>query len=201
MEHPTLLWVHRRRLEVRQGRLPCLPQLQAAHPQGRRRCGAPGVWFECQNCLTKTSVPKVIFTCREGHEFSTSDVRLAAVYTYAVEESVVAQLKNALILAPALAELLTSMGYLFCLPRRLPGPVRDEPHPRRLREEGGGRGKRRCGRRRDPDNRGRRDGSRTPSAVISFFAKTYDLKPRLALLITIPSASEAAKQDQARGTG
>ena len=33
-----------------------------------------------------------------------------------------------------------------------------------------------------------------PSAVISFFAKTYDLRPKLSILITIPSASEAAKQ-------
>ena len=33
-----------------------------------------------------------------------------------------------------------------------------------------------------------------PSAVISFFAKTYDLRPKLAVLITIPSASDAAKQ-------
>jgi hypothetical protein len=33
-----------------------------------------------------------------------------------------------------------------------------------------------------------------PSAVISFFAKTYDLKPKLSLLIAIPGASPAAKQ-------
>src|SRR5271155_4696817 len=33
-----------------------------------------GVWFECQNCLTKTSLPKVVFKCRDGHEFGTSDI-------------------------------------------------------------------------------------------------------------------------------
>jgi len=33
-----------------------------------------------------------------------------------------------------------------------------------------------------------------PSVVISFFAKTYDLRPKLAILIAIPAASLAAKQ-------
>ncbi|HVC26803.1 MAG TPA: hypothetical protein VND40_01455, partial [Nitrososphaerales archaeon] len=35
-----------------------------------------GVWYECQSCLTKTSLPKVVFACREGHEFSTSELSL-----------------------------------------------------------------------------------------------------------------------------
>src|SRR5580704_4333537 len=78
-----------------------------------------GGWFECQNCLTKTSTPKVMFSCRDGDEFSTTDLKLAVVYTYAVEESVVAQLKNALILAPALVELLSSEGYTVSSPATL----------------------------------------------------------------------------------
>ncbi len=145
-----------------------------------------GVWFECQNCLTKTSLPKVVFKCREGHEFSTSDILLAAAYTYAVEESVVAQLKNTLILAPALVDLLSSMGYSVSSPATLQG---------------------RSGTSHTVDVYARKGEAADvaiqiavdavavdASAVISFFAKTYDLRPRLSVLITIPSASEAAKQ-------
>jgi predicted RNA-binding Zn-ribbon protein involved in translation (DUF1610 family) len=150
-----------------------------------------GVWYECQSCLTKTSLPKVVFTCRDGHEFGTSEISLIAAYTYIVEQAVVGQLKNTLILAPALVDLLSSMGYSVSSPATLQG---------------------RSGTSHTLDVYARRIGERTgesadvaiqiavdaiavePSAVISFFAKTYDLKPRLAVLITIPSASEAAKQ-------
>jgi len=151
-----------------------------------------GVWYECQNCLTKTSLPKVVFTCREGHEFSNADLRLAAAYTYMVEESVVSLLKNSLILAPAIAKLLSSQGYAVISPATLQG---------------------RSGTSHTLDvfgSKGVLDPrvvnfdvaiqiavdavAVDPSAVISFFAKTYDLRPKLAVLITIPSASEAAKQ-------
>ncbi len=150
-----------------------------------------GVWYECQSCLTKTSLPKVVFTCREGHEFSTSELSLAATYTYVVDQSVVAQLKNTLILAPALVDLLSSQGYSVSSPATLQG---------------------RSGTSHTLDVYAKKPGEQPgetadvaiqiavdavavePSAVISFFAKTYDLRPKLAVLITIPSASEAAKQ-------
>jgi hypothetical protein len=150
-----------------------------------------GVWFECQNCLTKTSVPKVVFTCRDGHEFNSSDVRLASAYTYVVEDSVVSQLKNTLILAPALVDLLSAMGYSVSSPATLQGRS-GTSHT--LDVYG----------RKAPDYKGETSDvaiqiavdavAVEPSAVISFFAKTYDLRPKLAVLITIPSASEAAKQ-------
>jgi hypothetical protein len=150
-----------------------------------------GVWYECQNCLTKTSIPKVIFTCREGHEFSTSDVRLAAVYTYVVEESVVAQLKNALVLAPALVELLSSMGYSVSSPATLLG----RSGTNHTLDVYGKKGAEATGDAADVAIQITVDAVTVdPSAVISFFAKTYDLRPKLAILITIPSASEAAKQ-------
>ena len=145
-----------------------------------------GVWYECQSCLTKTSVPKVVFTCREGHEFTSADLRLAQSYTYVVEESVVSHLRNALVLAPALGALLTSLGYTVSSPATMQG---------------------RSGTSHTLDvyaQKGENDdvaiqiavdaAAVEPSAVISFFAKTYDLKPKLAILIAIPSASEAAKQ-------
>jgi predicted RNA-binding Zn-ribbon protein involved in translation (DUF1610 family) len=145
-----------------------------------------GVWYECQNCLTKTSIPKVVFICRDGHEFGTNELRLATAYTYVVEDSVVAQLRNALVLAPALSGLLTSMGYSVSSPATLQG---------------------RSGTSHSLDVYGSRAGGDDvaiqiavdaaavePSAVISFFAKTYDLRPKLAILVAIPSASEAAKQ-------
>ncbi len=149
-----------------------------------------GVWFECQNCLTKTSLPKVVFTCREGHEFGTADLRLAPAYSYSVEASVVAQLKNALILAPALVQLMSPMGYDVLSPATLQG---------------------RSGTSHTLDVYGKKTGpggenadvaiqiavdavAVEPSAVISFFAKTYDLRPKLSILIAIPTASLAAKQ-------
>jgi hypothetical protein len=80
-----------------------------------------GVWYECQNCLTKTSTPKVVFLCREGHEFGTNELRLASAYSYVVDGSVVAQLRNTLVLAPALASMLSSMGYEVVSPATLQG--------------------------------------------------------------------------------
>jgi predicted RNA-binding Zn-ribbon protein involved in translation (DUF1610 family) len=151
-----------------------------------------GVWYECQNCMTKTSVPKVVFACREGHEFGTTELKLATVYTYRVDEAVVGHLKNTLILSPALVELLSSMGYEASSPATLKG---------------------RSGTSHTLDVYGRKGASdpRAPvtdvaiqiavdaaaveaSAVISFFAKTYDLGPKLAILVAIPSASEEAKK-------
>lgn len=150
-----------------------------------------GVWFECQNCLTKTSLPKVVFKCRDGHEFGTSDILLAAAYTYAVEDSVVAQLKNTLILAPALVELLTHSGYAVTSPATLQGRSGTnhtlDVYARKPIDSTGQGG--------DVAIQIAVDaGPVEPSAVISFFAKTYDLRPKLSILITIPSASEAAKQ-------
>jgi predicted RNA-binding Zn-ribbon protein involved in translation (DUF1610 family) len=150
-----------------------------------------GVWYECQSCLTKTSLPKVVFTCREGHEFSTSELSLAASYTYAVDQSVVAQLKNTLILAPALANLFSSLGYSVTSPATLQGRSGTshtlDVYAKKAGEQPG-----------ETDDVAVQiavDVSAVePSAVISYFAKTYDLKPKLAVLVTIPSASEAAKQ-------
>jgi predicted RNA-binding Zn-ribbon protein involved in translation (DUF1610 family) len=150
-----------------------------------------GVWYECQSCLTKTSLPKVVFSCREGHEFSTSELSLAATFTYVVDQSVVSQLKNTLILAPALVDLLSSMGYSVTSPATLQGrsgtshtlDVYGKIAAGHLADE------------RDIAIQIAVDAVAVePSAVISFFAKTYDLRPRLAVLVTIPSASEAAKQ-------
>jgi len=150
-----------------------------------------GGWYECQNCLTKTSIPKVVFSCRGGDEFSATDLRLAPVYDYAVEESVVAQLKNALILAPALVELLSSEGYDVSSPATLAG----RSGTSHTVDVYGKKGADPSGETRDVAIQIAVDAIAVePSAVISFFAKTYDLKPKLAILITIPSASEAARQ-------
>jgi Thaumarchaeal output domain 1 len=150
-----------------------------------------GVWFECQNCLTKTSLPKVVFTCREGHEFGTSDLRLAPAYTYAVEESAVGQLKNTLILAPALVDLFSSMGYTVSSPATMQGRSGTNHTIDVYAKDGLDQG----GETKDVAVQIAVDAvSVEPSAVISFFAKTYDLRPKLAVLIAIPSATPAAKQ-------
>jgi len=147
-----------------------------------------GVWFECTNCTTKTSIPKVVFSCRDGHEFGTADLRLGTAFSYVLEDSVVALLKNTLILTPALADLLTGAGYTVTSPATVQG---------------------RSGTSHTLDVYAKKPGSDAedlaiqiavdpavvePSAVISFFAKTYDLRPKLAVLVTIPAASEAARQ-------
>jgi len=149
-----------------------------------------GVWYECQNCLTKTSLPKVIFSCREGHEFSTSDLRLEPAYTYAVEASVVGQLKNTLILAPALASLLSGLGYTVSAPATLQGRS-GTSHTLDVYAKWQSP----AGETKDIAIQIAVDAVAVePSAVISFFAKTYDLRPKLAVLISIPAASNAARQ-------
>jgi Thaumarchaeal output domain 1 len=151
-----------------------------------------GVWYECEACLTKTNLPKVVFSCRKGHEFSSSDLSLAPVYTYAVEEAVVAQLRNTLVLAPALNVLLTALGYAVTSPATLQGRSGTNHTVDVYASKGV-----------DDPNVAVMDIAIQiavdivpvePSAVISFFAKTYDLKPKLSILIAIPSASQSAKQ-------
>lgn len=150
-----------------------------------------GVWFECQDCMTKTSSPKVVFLCRDGHEFGTSDILLAAAYTYAVEESVVAHLKNTLILAPALVDLLSSLGYTVTSPATMQG----RSGTNHTLDVYAKKGRQRLAEAEDVAIQIAVDAVAVdPSAVISFFAKTYDLRPKLSILVTIPSASEAAKQ-------
>jgi len=144
-----------------------------------------GVWFECQKCGAKTGTPKVVFTCREGHEFGTLDVLLATAYAYEVNESVTAQLVNALVLIPSIGEMLTSMGYTVSYPASVQGKSGTK-HPldiyaKSVEED--------IAIQIAPDTK-----PVEPTAVISFFAKTYDIRPKLAILIAIPSASEAAKQ-------
>ena len=145
-----------------------------------------GVWFECRNCGTKTSSPKMVFICREGHEFSTLDVALASVYNYEVDASVVAHLKNTLVLTPALADMLTSVGYEVSSPASVQG------------RSGTTQSLDIYAKNREGEDIALQIAVDTkpvePTAVISFFAKTYDIKPKMAILVAIPSASDAAKQ-------
>jgi len=144
-----------------------------------------GVWYECQSCLSKTSSPRFVFICREGHEFTTSDLSLAPVCTYGVEESVVAQLKNTLVLAPALAVLFASLGYVVTSPARIQG-LSGATHVLDVYARNG---------EMDVALQIAVDSKQVESsAVMSLFAKSYDLKPKLSILIAIPSASGAAKQ-------
>jgi hypothetical protein len=144
-----------------------------------------GVWFECKSCQTKTSTPRMVFTCRDGHEFTTLELALQMVYTYEVDASVVAQLKNTLVLTPALGDMFGSLGYEIVYPATVQG---------------------RSGTKHSVDIYAKNPKTDVavqiavdskpiePTAVISFFAKTYDIKPKLAILIAIPAASDAAKQ-------
>lgn len=171
------------------GFLVCPNCKRAIHHADEMR--SSGVWFECQNCLTKTSVPKVMFACREGHEFGTSELRLAVAPTYAVEASAVGQLKNTLILAPALVELFNSLGFSASSPATLQGRS-GTTHTLDVYAAGAPVA---SGEAKDVAVQIAVDAvSVEPSAVISFFAKTYDIRPKLAILVAIPSATAAAKQ-------
>ena len=145
-----------------------------------------GVWYECQNCLSKTSSPKFVFVCKEGnHDFYAADLGLASVDTFAVNERVVSELRNTLLLDPDLAAMLESIGYRVQSPAQVQGQ---------------------SGSRHSLDVYAEKDGETValqvavdtkpiePSAVISFFAKTFDIKPKKAVLVTIPAASEDAKK-------
>jgi predicted RNA-binding Zn-ribbon protein involved in translation (DUF1610 family) len=148
-----------------------------------------GVWYECQNCLSKTSSPRLVFICKDGnHEFGTADLALANVDSYTVNELVLGQLRNTLLLDPELAKMLQSMGYEVESPAQVLGQ---------------------SGSKHSLDVYAKKDGGTValqlavdtkpvePSAVISFFAKTFDIKPDKAVLVTIPAASEEAKRLEA----
>lgn len=145
-----------------------------------------GVWYECQNCLSKTSSPRLVFLCREGnHEFTTADLALSSAETYSVNERVLAELKNTLLLDPQMATMLQGKGYSVESPAQVVGQ---------------------SGSRHSLDVFAIKNGKTIavqvavdtkpvePSAVISFFAKTFDIKPDRAVLVTIPAASEEAKR-------
>ena len=148
-----------------------------------------GVWYECQNCLSKTSSPRFVFICKEGnHDFYVSDLELAGVDTYSVNEQAVSELKNTLLLDPDLAAMFTSVGYEVASPARVQGQ---------------------SGALHALDVYAKKDGDTValqvavdakpiePSAVISFFAKTFDIKPGKAVLVAIPAATEEAKRLEA----
>ena len=152
----------------------------------RNELKVSGVWYECQNCLSKTSSPRFVFVCKEGnHDFFAADLTLASVETYAVNERVVSELRNTLLLDPDLAAMLQSIGYKVESPAQVQGQ---------------------SGSKHSLDVYAEKDGETValqvavdtkpiePSAVISFFAKTFDIKPSKAILVTIPAASEEAKR-------
>ena len=145
-----------------------------------------GVWYECQNCLSKTSSPKLVFVCKDGnHEFTVADLALVNVDSYAVNERVLAELKNTLLQDPQLASMMEELGY-------------DVESPAQVQGQSGSK--------HSLDIFAKKDGKTIalqvavdtkpvePSAVISFFAKTFDIKPNKAVLVTIPAASEEAKR-------
>jgi hypothetical protein len=148
-----------------------------------------GVWYECQNCLSKTSSPRLVFVCKEGdHEYTSADLALVNIDSYTVNERVLAELRNTLLLDPELAKMLQSIGYAVESPAQVLGQ---------------------SGSKHSLDIYAKRDGESValqvavdtkpvePSAVISFFAKTFDIKPNRAILVTIPAASEEAKKLEA----
>lgn len=145
-----------------------------------------GVWYECQNCLSKTSSPRLVFECKEGkHEYSVADLALVSIDTYTVNEKVLAELRNTLLLDPELVKMLESMGYAVESPAEVQGQ---------------------SGSKHSLDVFAKKDGGTVaiqvavdtkpvePNAVISFFAKTFDIKPDKSILITIPAASEEARR-------
>jgi hypothetical protein len=144
-----------------------------------------GVWYECQNCLSKTSSPKLVFVCKEGdHEFTVADLALVNVESYVVNEKAMGELRNTLLLDPQLAAMMEELGYQVDSPAQVKGQ---------------------SGTKHSLDVYARKDGETVAvqvavdtkpveaSAVISFFAKTFDIKPGRAILVAIPAASEEAK--------
>lgn len=143
-----------------------------------------GVWYECRECLTKTSSPKVVFVCRNGHEYTIADLSLVPVSTYEVEATVVAGLKNTLVLNPALTEMLTSLGFTVSSPASVQGASGTkhslDVYAKKLETD--------MAIQIEVDT-----GPVDALAVLAFFAKAYDIKPKYSILITIPSASDSAK--------
>ena len=169
------------------GTLQCPNCGRPVKTQGELRVS--GVWYECQNCLSKTSSPKLVFICKEGnHEFTSADLTLVNIDTYEVNERVLVELRNTLLLDPELAAMLTEMGYEVSAPAKVQGQ---------------------SGSVHSLDVYAKKDGETVAlqvavdskpvdaSVVIAFFAKTFDIKPNRSVLVTIPAASEEAKRLEA----
>ena len=148
-----------------------------------------GGWYECQICLSKPCSPRFVFLCKEGnHDFYAADLAVASVDSYAVNEQVVSELKNTLLLDPDLAAMMQAIGFKVQSPAQIQGQ---------------------SGARHSLDVYAEKDGETVAlqvavdtkpvesGAVISFFAKTFDIKPGKAVLVTIPAASEEAKRLEA----
>ncbi|MDG7012808.1 MAG: hypothetical protein JRN46_01105 [Nitrososphaerota archaeon] len=148
-----------------------------------------GVWYECQNCLSKTSSPRLVFLCKEGsHEFNTADLALVTIDAYSVNEKALVELRNTLLLDPELAAMLAAMGYEVSAPARVQGQS-GSVHSLDVYAK------------KDLETVALQVAVDTKpvdaSAVIAFFAKTFDIKPSRAVLVAIPAASEDAKRLEA----
>ena len=130
-----------------------------------------------------------MFVCKEGnHEFTVLDLALVNVDSYMVNERVLAELRNTLLLDPQLAKMMEELGYEVESPAQVQGQ---------------------SGSKHSLDVYAKKDGLTIalqvavdtkpvePSAVISFFAKAFDIKPNKSVLVTIPAASEEAKRLEA----
>ncbi|MDG6919902.1 MAG: hypothetical protein JRN59_00045 [Nitrososphaerota archaeon] len=145
-----------------------------------------GVWYECQNCLSKTSTPRLVFVCKEGnHEFTTADLALVTIDSYSVNERALVELRNTLLLDPELAAMLASIGYEVSAPAKVQG-------------QSGSVHSLDAYAKKDEETVALQVAVDTKpvdaSAVIAFFAKTFDIKPTRAVLVTIPAASDDAKR-------
>lgn len=145
-----------------------------------------GFWYQCNHCATRTSTPRFVLSCREGpHDFSAADLTIAKVYTYELESTITDALKSTLLVAPAVARLLSGLGFEVSSPSKVRGQSGTEHHI---------------------DVYAKNDRETVavqvvvdtkpvgPDAVISFFAKVFDIKPSRAVLVAIPSAVEGARR-------
>ena len=187
-----LLRLHRHRLEVRQGRLPGLPQLQEADTQGRRAA-------ELRRLVRVPELP---------HEDQPPEGRLhvqggarvqhlrprarARVHLRRSRSRWSRSSRTRSSSRPRWSSSSRQMGYAVFSPATLQGRSGTSHTLDVYASKGVDDPK---GPIKDVAIQIAVDAVAVePSAVISFFAKTYDLRPKLAILITIPSASDAAKQ-------
>jgi len=107
------------------------------------------------------------------------------IWGYELEGLVNKELRTSLLLLPSVAELLYSMGYQVSFPAVATGKSGVEHRVDLYAQKSG------------EDVVVQISTESTPmdvTAVVSFFAKVYDIQAKHALMIAFPSASDAAKR-------
>jgi len=145
-----------------------------------------GAWYVCQSCKNRTSTPKVGLVCREGlHSVSLGEVDFLQLFSYELVDVVSKELRTSLLLLPSVAQLFFSLGYQVSYPASIKGKSGVEHRVDLYAKKTGD----------DVMVQISTESMQVDvNSVVSFFAKLYDVQAKHALMVAIPTATDAAKR-------